>query len=900
MRFFRTARILSPTGQQMSSAYRMPTRLALSLFALLALIAGAIPPAHAHDPGEHAMASPQAPAEGAAFEAFAGTVHVVVIEDRAAGTTARFVSMRLADGTSVGLKGASIDGLANGAQIQAIGQRNGNTLFIQEARLVAQGAVRVGARAVQSRETVGTLKLAHADYFAEGRSEFMFAVVTDSGEAVMLNFDTLPDTLQTGMRVSVTGTMGADGASVRPDTVVVLANAPVKTAADVSPQSTTSNVLVILVYYHDQAIPFTQASVVTTYGGGPGSGSVAEYYKEVSYGQQMLNVTVTPWMQSANNKPSDCPWQTTVTTDGNNLAATAGYNVGSYQKVVYVFPDLGCGWAGLAWVSGSQSYINGYNYVNVYGHELGHNFGLLHAGSLACTNGVIGGSCTATEYGDPFVIMGNQSAMHINVAQKDYLRKYSYPSGVQWITNGSVLTQLAGVGAYNIAPLEIAGGTTFGVTVPTRTSRTYWIEYRQPIGFDAGLTAYPNNGAQVRVASPLEWSNGGDDTEILDMTPGTATPTDGALLIGKNFVDPTTGVSISVIGSTPTNLKVLVQMNSQPIVADFNGDGKADLLWRNPGTGETLMQLMNGNTVIGGGSLMINANWAVTNVGDFNGDGKSDLIWRNTTTGETAMWLMNGPALLGGGSLMTNPAWMITQVADFNGDGKADLLWRNLTTGETVIWLMNGTNIIGGGSIMSDPTWIASYVGDFNGDGKADIIWRNIATGATAMWLMNGASLISGGGIMADPNWTVTHVGDFNGDGKSDLVWRNTNTGATALWLMNGTTLLGGAALLSDPNWHVTHVADLNGDGKADLIWRNLSSGQTAAWLMNGLAISSGAGLLSYYNTVTRTGDFDGNGKADIIWRNTSTNQTTMWLMNGATPAAGFSLTTDANWFVQP
>ena len=35
-------------------------------------------------------------------------------------------------------------------------------------------------------------------------------------------------------------------------------------------------------------------------------------------------------------------------------------------------------------------------------------------------------------------------------------------------------------------PLELAGGTTYAVKVPTTASnRTYWLEYRQPIGFDS-------------------------------------------------------------------------------------------------------------------------------------------------------------------------------------------------------------------------------------------------------------------------------------------------------------------------------------------------------------------------------------------------------------------------------
>jgi hypothetical protein len=35
---------------------------------------------------------------------------------------------------------------------------------------------------------------------------------------------------------------------------------------------------------------------------------------------------------------------------------------------------------------------------------------------------------------------------------------------------------------------------------------------------------------------------------------------------------------------------------------DFNGDARSDILWYNPSTGQVVIWLINGSTVIGGGS----------------------------------------------------------------------------------------------------------------------------------------------------------------------------------------------------------------------------------------------------------------------------------------------------------
>ena len=94
------------------------------------------------------------------------------------------------------------------------------------------------------------------------------------------------------------------------------------------------------------------------------------------------------------------------------------------------------------------------------------------------------------------------------------------------------------------------------------------------------------------------------------------------------------------------------EVSNSSIKNDFNGDGKADLVWQHRTTGERAIWFMNGATRTNSPSLgIIDVNWNIAGAGDFNGDGKADLVWQHRTTGERAIWFMNGATRLGSPSL---------------------------------------------------------------------------------------------------------------------------------------------------------------------------------------------------------------------------------------------------------
>jgi hypothetical protein len=519
----------------------------------------------AHDVSERQLlAQSDHPGSVDAAETLTGIVSDFVVDDPARGSSHRFVELQQDDGTMVSLRGGAADALTKGARVQVSGRRIGKPLEVEHARtLTPAGATPVNKA---STDVEGTLAILHADYFAEGTSRFVYEIHEAAGAIREMRLGSMPSELEPGMRLRVVGRAESEGAAMIPDRITILARPPATTSAaaeTVAKAATVNTVLVIMANFNNTAAPAltsTQAQQVMT----TNSDSVANFFRETSYGQQLTNVTVTPnWVTMNMAKPASCntsDWQGI-----GNAASTAAkaystlYDPAAYNFVVYVFPSVpSCGWYGLAYIgSPHKSWINGVAAFNTgtIGHEMGHNFGLLHAASLRCSAGAIGGSCSVTEYGDPFDTMGNQRTMHYNAMQK---------SKLAWIPSTSVKTHAGGSATYTLSPLEVAGASTYAVKIPTTLSkRTYWIEFRQPIGFDSPLAAFPNNGAEIRVAAPFETLCAGcdtysDDTQLLDMTTGTSAFTDATLAPGQTYNDPTYGINVTVLSATSSALTIQV------------------------------------------------------------------------------------------------------------------------------------------------------------------------------------------------------------------------------------------------------------------------------------------------------------------------------------------------------
>jgi hypothetical protein len=251
---------------------------------------------------------------------------------------------------------------------------------------------------------------------------------------------------------------------------------------------------------------------------------------------------------------------------------------------------------------------------------------------------------------------------------------------------------------------------------------------------------------------------------------------------------------------------------------DIDGDGKIDLAVAN--VGSSTVSVFRNTTAAGAatlsfekqGSFSTGAEAAWLAVADFNGDGKPDLIvaayignlasilLNTTAPGSTTLTFADQQILVTG----SGPVSVVA--ADFNGDGKPDTAVVNslaIVQTISVSTFLNETPAGAAIPIFSDQQTFGTGLGaasiaaaDVDGDGKPDLIVTN-QTDATVSVLINttpvGATTAS---FVAQTTFAVgvdpvgVTAADVNGDGKPDLIVAN-NQDSTVSVLVDGTPFIG-------------------------------------------------------------------------------------------------------------
>ena len=234
-------------------------------------------------------------------------------------------------------------------------------------------------------------------------------------------------------------------------------------------------------------------------------------------------------------------------------------------------------------------------------------------------------------------------------------------------------------------------------------------------------------------------------------------------------------------------------------IGDFDGDGNDDLLWRHSSgalaewQGQLPVPLSEAPpppdfvNVPGIAANAVDNSWSVVGTADYNGDGRDDILWRHSS-GAITQWLarpdgsfVNNSVIAG--AVLDN-SWKVVASGDFTGDGVADLLWRH-NDGALVEW--RGTTsgaFANAGSVMAGNTGNVIGSGDFNDDGRDDILTRAL-NGSITEWIAQAGGQfapVTPTAQALDSNWEVVAIGDYDGDGFEDIFWRH-GSGANVVWL---------------------------------------------------------------------------------------------------------------------
>jgi hypothetical protein len=129
--------------------------------------------------------------------------------------------------------------------------------------------------------------------------------------------------------------------------------------------------------------------------------------------------------------------------------------------------------------------------------------------------------------------------------------------------------------------------------------------------------------------------------------------------------------------------------------ADFNGDGRQDFWFVNPGTSRVLVRLSTGTSFAPEVEWANNNNWAdqgYFGFADFNGDGKQDFWFWNPGTSRVLVRLSTGTSFASEvewANNNNNAGLGYFGYADFDGDGRQDFWFVNPSSSRILVRAVN-------------------------------------------------------------------------------------------------------------------------------------------------------------------------------------------------------------------
>ncbi len=436
----------------------------------------------------------------------------------------------------------------------------------------------------------------------------------------------------------------------------------------------------------------------------------------------------------------------------------------------------------------------------------------------------------------------------------------SAASGSTVTVNGNYLN------THGDTPQVLADGM---VSTPSNVSNTS-LQFTVPTGFDAN-----------RISTTLHGLSAFSPNQFYTQLNGGA----GGIINSSTF-----GTSVDYLLSITT-------ANDGLTIADFDKDGKPDIVVNDNGTGK-----IYANTLASPGSNLVTGSFTLSGntltsgshmqAADLDGNGIIDVV------ADTYTFPGTGAAPISFGAFSYSYISGVKRIVvnhDFNLDGKAEVITSS-SANQVVIYenfTTKGPFVYSGSfaSFSTTPVTLGTsgiIVGltaaDFDGDGFDDIAYgvnsttsslnvlRNTGLKQTITTSQFAAPVTFTSGL--NPQYITT--ADFDGDGKMDLALANTGSAFVSVYL--NTSSVGNISftrqdITSPLGANGIEVGDIDGDGKPEIITINNPSGVLGSFSV--FKNKSTPGAISFSAVVTYSlpnvpfslaiADVNLDNKADVI-----------------------------------
>lgn len=347
---------------------------------------------------------------------------------------------------------------------------------------------------------------------------------------------------------------------------------------------------------------------------------------------------------------------------------------------------------------------------------------------------------------------------------------------------------------------------------------------------------------------------------------------------------------------------------------DVTGDGRADAVVRDPGAdaGSFRLYTHDGSAAPWTSYVSLSGAWDfadVLQVGDVDGDGRPDLVARDPSAGNGTLWIYPNNGAASGNPwtsrVSAGTGWNFADtilLGDLTGDGRPDLAVREpgVLNGSLWIYPHSGAatgNPWTGPRARADTGWNladAMMMADVNGDGHRDMVVRDHGG---VLWVYPHSGVRNGNPFTVPryaggTGWNIADalgIGDATGDGRPDMLAR-TATGDLWIYPHDGRTDSANPWTLprrsAGGGWDFANalvLVDVSGDGRLDILAR-VHAGDMWVYPNNGSTTGSpwtarfSAGTRWRFENQLLLGDVTGDGRPDMLARDPGVADGTLWV----------------------